>query len=46
MSLSGEVWIVPPSATQLYPAWSYDYSEEQFVRGPPALPLLSARARF
>ncbi len=46
LSLSSELWFVPPSATQLYPAWSYDYSEEQFVRGPPFLPLLGARARF
>ncbi|MFT4622469.1 MAG: hypothetical protein ACI8PZ_001125 [Myxococcota bacterium] len=46
LALSSEVWFVPPSATQLYPAWSYDWSEEQFVRGPTLLPLLGVRARF
>jgi hypothetical protein len=40
LTTSFELWMVPPSATALYPAWNYDWTETQFVRGPPLLPLL------
>lgn len=41
-----ELWYVPPSATQLYPTWNYDYTEQGWVVGPGILPLLGVRARF
>jgi hypothetical protein len=43
---SGEVWFVPPKSTALYPVWNYDWSEENFVRGPMLLPLMGMRATF
>jgi hypothetical protein len=46
LTLSAEVWVVPPSAAQLYPTWNYDYSEQGWVVGPTVLPLLGARATF
>jgi hypothetical protein len=46
LTTSAELWYVPPSSAQLYPAWNYDYSEQGWVRGPTLLPLLGARARF
>lgn len=41
-----ELWYVPPTATQLYPTWNYDYTEQGWVIGPGVLPLLGVRARF
>lgn len=41
-----ETWYVPKRSTQLYPAWSYDYSEQGWVSGPTLLPLMGARADF
>ncbi len=46
LSLTAEIWYVPPSATQLYPTWNYDYTEQGWVVGPGFLPLLGARAVF
>jgi hypothetical protein len=45
-TLSGEIWYVPKSSTQLYPNWNYDYTEQGWVSGPTLLPLLSGRAKF
>lgn len=44
--LALELGWVPRSAAQLYPTWSYDWSEQGWVTGPTLLPLLSARAVF
>lgn len=41
-----ELWWVPEEANVLYPAWSYDYSQEALVGGIPFLPLLGMRADF
>lgn len=41
-----ELWMVPESSARLYPAWSYDFSEEGWVTGPTVLPLAGLRARF
>lgn len=38
------VWWVPPAGNVLYPAYSYDYSELAYVKGPPLLPLLGLHA--
>ncbi len=46
LTVHGELWFVPPSATPLYPVWSSDWSEADFVRGPVILPLAGARATF
>ncbi len=39
-----ELWWVPKDANVLYPAWSYDYSQQTLVGGIPFLPLVGARA--
>lgn len=39
-----ELWWVPKAANVLYPAWSYDYSEQTLVGGLPFLPLVGMRA--
>jgi hypothetical protein len=41
-----EVWYVPKPSTQLFPIWSYDWSEQSYVYGPTVLPLMGLRARF
>lgn len=46
LSATFEVWYVPKSATQLYPTWNYDYTEQGWVTGPSLLPLAGLRARF
>lgn len=46
LALSADVWIVPKSSAQLYPAWNYDYTEQNFVIGPTVMPLLGLRATF
>jgi len=46
LTTSAELWFVPKSSAQLYPAWNYDYSEQGWVRGPTLLPLLGMRAKF
>ncbi|MCB9681014.1 MAG: TonB-dependent receptor [Alphaproteobacteria bacterium] len=46
LDIAADVWIVPPSAAQLYPTWNYDYSERAFVVGPTVVPLFSLRASF
>jgi len=46
LTMSMELWYVPPSSTQLYPTWNYDYTEQGWVVGPGVLPLLGARAKF
>ncbi len=38
------LWWVPPAGNVLYPAWSYDYGEVAWVKGPPVLPLLGVHA--
>ncbi len=40
------LWWVPPSGNVLYPAFSFDYSEEAYVEGPPLLPLLGMHIDF
>ena len=46
ITASADLWIVPKSSAQLYPTWSYDYSEQGWVSGPQILPLLGLRAKF
>lgn len=46
LALSADLWIVPKSSAQLYPTWSYDYSEQGFVIGPTFVPLVGLRASF
>lgn len=46
LNLRAEVWVVPKSATQLYPTYNFDFSETEWVTGIPILPLLAARATF
>jgi hypothetical protein len=46
LSLVAELWMVPRTSAQLYPAWNYDYTEQNWVIGPTFLPLLGVRARF
>ncbi|MEZ4322816.1 MAG: TonB-dependent receptor [Myxococcota bacterium] len=46
LTTSAELWYVPKASAQLYPAWNYDYTEQDWVRGPTLLPLLGARAQF
>jgi hypothetical protein len=41
-----EAWWVPPTGNVLYPAWSYDYSQEAYVEGPSFLPLLGVRVEI
>ena len=41
-----ELWYVPKRSAQLYPAYSYDYGETTWVRGPTVFPLAGARARW
>lgn len=41
-----DVWIVPPTSAQLYPAWNHDFRERQFVSGPAVLPLIGLKANF
>ncbi len=38
-----ELWWVPPTGNVLYPAYSFDYSQEAYVAGPSFLPLLGVR---
>ncbi|MCB9777905.1 MAG: TonB-dependent receptor plug domain-containing protein [Alphaproteobacteria bacterium] len=44
ISLYFELWWVPAANNTLYPVYSFDYSEQAFVVGPPLVPLLGARA--
>jgi hypothetical protein len=46
LALRAELWYVPPRSNVLYPTWNDDWSEQGWVRGIPALPLLGARASF
>jgi len=46
LSLYFELWWVPAANNTLYAVYSYDYSEQAFVRGPPLVPLLGLRAGF
>jgi hypothetical protein len=46
LTLTADLWYVPKPSAQLYPTWSYDWSEQGWVVGPTLLPLLGARARF
>ena len=46
LSASLEIWYVPKPSTQLFPIWSYDWSEQDYVYGPTVLPLMGLRARF
>ena len=46
LTLYGDLWIVPKSSAQLYPTYSYDWSEQGWVIGPTLLPVLGANARF
>lgn len=46
LTASAELWLVPPSSAQLYPTFSYDFSEQGWVTGPTILPLVGLRARF
>lgn len=39
-----EAWWVPPKANNLYPVYSYDFSEQALVAGPGFVPLLGVRA--
>lgn len=41
-----ELWWVPAAGNVLYPAWSYDWSEEAYVAGPTFLPLVGMRAEL
>jgi hypothetical protein len=46
LQTSADIWIIPKSSAQLYPTWSYDYSEQGFVLGPQIVPLVGLRASF
>jgi len=46
LSTSLEVWYVPKTSAQLFPVWSYDWSEQGWVVGPTVLPLMGVRAKF
>jgi hypothetical protein len=46
VTLRAEAWYVPKPNNVLYPAWSYDWSEEQYVRGISFIPLLGLRVAF
>ena len=46
LQAAADLWIVPKSSAQLYPTWSYDYSEQGFVLGPTVVPLVGLRASF
>ncbi|HMV65849.1 MAG TPA: TonB-dependent receptor plug domain-containing protein [Myxococcota bacterium] len=46
LAMALDLWIVPKSSAQLYPTWSYDYSEQGFVIGPTFVPLMGLRASF
>jgi len=46
LSASLEIWYVPKPSAQLFPIWSYDWSEQGYVYGPTVLPLMGLRARF
>ena len=39
-----EAWWVPPASNNLYPVYSYDFSEQALVAGPGFVPLLGVRA--
>jgi len=42
-----DVWIVPTKANRaLYPAWRYDFAQQDYVLGPTVLPLIGVRASF
>ena len=38
--------VVPKSSAQLYPTWSFDWSEQGWVMGPVVFPVLGLAARF
>ena len=46
MTPYAELWWVPPTGNVMYPAYSYDYSQQGFVAGPSFLPLLGIRAEL
>ena len=46
LALRAELWYVPPASNVLYPTWNDDWTEQGWVRGIPALPLLGGRATF
>ena len=41
-----EGWWVPASSNNLYPVYSYDFSEQALVAGPGFVPLLGLRAQL
>ncbi|MDP6934652.1 MAG: hypothetical protein QGG40_17150, partial [Myxococcota bacterium] len=46
LSMYSETWWVLPGGNVLYPAYSFDYSEQGFVAGPSFLPLVGLRAEL
>lgn len=46
LSANAELWYVPKRSAQLYPAYSFDYSETIWVRGPTLFPLAGLRATW
>jgi hypothetical protein len=46
LSLTLDLILVPPSSTQLYPTWSYDWRQVTWVKGPSLLPLFTLRADY
>jgi len=46
LNIRAELWVVPKSATQLYPTHNYDFTETEWVTGIPIMPLIGARATF
>jgi hypothetical protein len=46
LSAYAALWWVPASGNALYPVYSYDYSEQKLVVGPPFVPLVGMEASF
>ncbi len=46
LSAYAEAWWVPAKGNVIYPAWSFDYSQEVGVKGPPFVPLVGMKADF
>lgn len=46
LSLTLDLILVPPSSTQLYPTWNFDWRQTTWVKGPNLLPLFTLRADY
>jgi hypothetical protein len=46
LSLTLDLIVIPPSSTQLYPTWNYNWRQTTWVKGPSLLPLFTLRADF